>query len=162
MITKTYKKPMSVQLLKLMRFVSVQVPTADGGVEKIRVDIRKELSLSRDSLDEILSSHPQQAFFWNHARQAAISMVRKAEEDYESTIRRYYLSYRHKRTEERASFTDKSLESESFTNDVVTKSRSKLNALRDQLGILTSICDALEHRRSALIQMGGAKRAKSF
>ena len=162
MITKTYKKPMSVQLLKLMRYIAVQVPTADGGVEKVRVDIRKELLLTRGSLDAILGSHPQQAFFWNHARQTTITMIRKAEEHYESTIRRYYLAYRHKATENGKSFTDKSLEAEAYTDDRVTTARSKLNALRDQLGILTSICDALEHRRTALIQMGGANRSRSF
>jgi hypothetical protein len=160
MMTKRFKKPMSVSLLKAMRYVTVQVPTQDGGTEKVRVDIRKEISLTRGDMNTILGDHPQQAFFWNHARQVTIALVRRAEDHYEQTRSRFYLAYRHKFSEEHKTFTDKSLEAEAYTNDKVTHARSKLNALKDQLGLLTAICDMLEHRRYCLTQMAGSNRSR--
>lgn len=141
----------SIQLLKSMRYVTVRVVGVDGKSTMHQVDVRKELRMP-DDLQKVLRDHPQQVFYWNHCKQGLISKLRKAERNYQSVYNRYYLAYRTDRKGKETYVSDQYIKAEAETHQEVEKAQDRVDKIRDQLGILTAICDALDHRRSMIVQ----------
>jgi len=140
--------------VKRLRYVTVNIPSPTTGKwKKYRIDIRKEFSLSDKRMRFIVRDHAQQVFFWSHVKHRIIAELRTAEAAHQKQYDAYYLAYRFRLKKEDNYIPDAVVRIEAESHDEVIELKDKVNALKAKLGSITAICEALDHRRSMIVQM---------
>ena len=156
-MTKPAKLLKSLETLREKRYFTISVPLADGSEKPVRFDIVRELRVSDAGLDRQMSDQPQQIFFWLNVKTSLHRKVRKAEQAYHEIYHKYYLAHRiHLAT--KGTVTEPWLKAETEGYPDVHDAKTAWNDALDQLGFVTAITDALDHRRSMLVQRASRNR----
>jgi hypothetical protein len=157
-VAKPTKLLKSLETLREKRYFTLSVPQADGEEKLVRFDIVSELRISDAGLHRQMSDQPQQIFFWLNVKASLQRKVRKAEQDYHETYSKHYLAYRVHLATKGPTVTEPWLKAETDSYPDVHDAKTAWNDALDQLGLVTAITEALDHRRSMLVQRASRSR----
>lgn len=129
-------------------------------IGKKEYDVFEEVEIDEDNLDLAFKDHPGKVMFWTHLRAKQKAFLEKKEDEYEETRRMRFKQYWELYEEERGrnSFSDSLIWAEVGIDEKVAELRKEVRLARKRFDAVKAVCEALEHRKSSLINLGALRR----
>jgi len=141
----------SLKTLKKIRYLKIG---------KKEYDLLEIVGIDEDNLDIEFRDHPETVLFWFRLKAREAAHLRRLEDDLETVRRVRFKQYWELYESERgtSSFSDSLIWAEVHNDDEVAKARKEVRLAKTKFEAVKAVCDAMEHRKSSLINLGALQR----
>lgn len=139
----------AMEKIKKIRYMTI------GGRE---YDLLMEIRIDKEDLDKMFTEHPEKTLFWGRLRARENARLRRLEDELQELEKIRFRQFWELYDAKGVQFSDSLVWSEVRTENTVVEKRKEVRRAKAKSEALKSVCDAFEHRKSSLINLGAMYR----
>lgn len=123
-----------------------------------KYDLLEEVGIEEDKLDKIFMEHSERSAFWSVLRSNVRSKLRKLEDELKELEGEKFVAYWDYMVDQNRHFSDSYVRAHMNMDPTIVEKRKEVRIVQRTWEVLCAVCDAMEHRRSCLMQIGSRQR----
>lgn len=130
-------------------------------IRKKKIDLRKALAIDPENIDLEFQHHTEKFLFWKRVKDREHDRVKRLENQLKELEGTIFVHYWQNLEDQSRQFSDTLVRSYVDQNEDILAKRKEIERSWKRANELRSICDAFEHRRGMLMQLGAHIRRES-